>query len=264
MIQSYLDESGVHDGASVCVIAGYFGEKVDWGRFDSDWRIVFDEFKIPMAEFHATSWVRQRRYAPAVESLATTIGHHKIYPVSVGLVVEHFNGCSLEDRKFLTGARVTDGRLITTGAPSKPYFMPFQQCLKRVAEYTGQGDKADFYFGLGRAFADYARILLKEIREHPESPFRERLGQDSYPLAKDTPGLQAADLLAHLTYLDMQERVSKNSWDSSPSPLLRTCLVNARRGDDFFYYDDECIEGTLAKAREITGEWSASGLDRVH
>ena len=25
MIDAYLDESGIHDGADICVVAGYFG-----------------------------------------------------------------------------------------------------------------------------------------------------------------------------------------------------------------------------------------------
>jgi hypothetical protein len=30
MIDAYLDESGIHEGAEVCVIAGYFGGKGQW------------------------------------------------------------------------------------------------------------------------------------------------------------------------------------------------------------------------------------------
>jgi uncharacterized protein DUF3800 len=128
VIQSYLDESGVHDNAPVCVIAGYFGEKCDWKHFKRQWLSVFAGAGIPLGEFHAKEWIKNRKYRTLLDNLARTISsNHKIYPVSIGVVVKDFNAYSLEDRKFLTGARVTDGKLVTSGAPSKPYFMPFQQ-----------------------------------------------------------------------------------------------------------------------------------------
>ena len=35
MIFAYLDESGIHDGAEGCVVAGYFSKKGPWRRLES-------------------------------------------------------------------------------------------------------------------------------------------------------------------------------------------------------------------------------------
>jgi hypothetical protein len=51
MIDAYLDESGIHDGAEVCLIAGYFGGRVQWRKFSkaagillcSPFRVLGDE-----------------------------------------------------------------------------------------------------------------------------------------------------------------------------------------------------------------------------
>src|SRR5229473_1114245 len=51
MIQAYLDESGIHDGAGVCAIAGYFGGPGQWKKLGSEWREVIRRHNVP--EFHA-------------------------------------------------------------------------------------------------------------------------------------------------------------------------------------------------------------------
>jgi hypothetical protein len=53
MLHAYLDESGIHDGAAVCVIAGYFGGSGQWRNVEADWRDMLADFNIPMEEFHA-------------------------------------------------------------------------------------------------------------------------------------------------------------------------------------------------------------------
>ncbi|MGD0793495.1 MAG: hypothetical protein ABR920_17135 [Terriglobales bacterium] len=49
MIDAYLDESGVHDGAAMCVIAGYFGGNGQFRRFERDWKKVLSRFRFKIA-----------------------------------------------------------------------------------------------------------------------------------------------------------------------------------------------------------------------
>jgi hypothetical protein len=46
MIDAYLDESGIHDGAAVCVIAGFYGGRGHWRRFESLWRYTLSQFEV--------------------------------------------------------------------------------------------------------------------------------------------------------------------------------------------------------------------------
>ncbi len=52
-----LDESGIHDGAKVCAIAGYFGHDDSWGKFEREWTSVLKKFRV--SEYHARRfWAR--------------------------------------------------------------------------------------------------------------------------------------------------------------------------------------------------------------
>jgi hypothetical protein len=37
MLTGYFDESGVHKGDHLCVVAGYFGDEAQWSAFANDW-----------------------------------------------------------------------------------------------------------------------------------------------------------------------------------------------------------------------------------
>src|SRR6185437_8468888 len=54
MVEAYMDESGIHDGAHVCVIAGYYGGKNQWRSFEQRWRKILKDTNTPaLKEFHA-------------------------------------------------------------------------------------------------------------------------------------------------------------------------------------------------------------------
>jgi hypothetical protein len=87
----------------------------------------------------------------------------------------------------------------TGGCPGKPYFVPFQRCLMRICDYTKDGTRVHFFFGLDRPFAGYAESLYKRIKLSESLSWKLQLGDPSFPLAKETPALQAADFLVNLT-----------------------------------------------------------------
>src|SRR5271165_431549 len=61
MLDAYLDESGIHDGAAICAIAGYFGGRGQWRKFESDWKCLLHNFGVPMGKFHAKDLFPQPR-----------------------------------------------------------------------------------------------------------------------------------------------------------------------------------------------------------
>jgi hypothetical protein len=62
MLEAYMDESGIHDGAHVCVIAGYYGGESQWRRFEPRWQKIIEDADTPaLKEFHARDfWVELR------------------------------------------------------------------------------------------------------------------------------------------------------------------------------------------------------------
>ena len=224
MIDAYLDESGIHDGAAVCVIAGYFGGRGKWRKFEDNWKQMLRDFKVPMEKFHTKhlypepkegtwfcdQWSRRDDYKSFHDAIADTIYEHKkIHPVAAGIIVPAFNSFSLDDRRFLTGATMTPkGIPVHPGSPDRPYFVPFQTVVRKICEYAPVGGKAHFFFGIDRSFYNYATVLFKQImndsfRIGGPLAWKDRLGTPSAPKAANTAELQAADFLANLTYHHM-------------------------------------------------------------
>jgi Protein of unknown function (DUF3800) len=256
VIEAYIDESGIHDDATVCVVAGYFGRRNHWNHFESAWRKVMHRFDFPLADFHAKDQIKLPRHRPILLELAKTIGKYQIYPVSMSIVVDDFKSFPQELRRWLTGASFRKGKLVRSGAPSKPYFVPFQLLVARVTDYAKVGSKAHFFCGLDRPFAEYAQALFAQIKTtqpRPDSEWtsKSRLGDISFPMASETPELQAADLLAHLTYLHMVERNRLNDWGVKPGGLLALCLHNSRSQRDHAYQNRKAIMETFEKARRL-------------
>jgi hypothetical protein len=259
MLEGYLDESGIHDGAPVCVVAGYFGGPGQWKKFDVLWRRVLNEFDVP--DFHAKDfWHRTPeggRKKPYVgwtdrdderflADLTKAIQKYKIHPFSPAIYPDDFNRFSLNERRYLTGAQLRNGRFQTSGCPTQPYFVPFQNAVLTVASYATAGSLAHFYLGLGRNLSGYAEVFFDQIKAHPDMPHRDKMGIISFPPASETPHIQAADLLSYLTY---QYVIAMRANDSEkPGKWLRQCLLGLRNLEDFPIYDHEVLKKLLDRA----------------
>src|ERR1700722_375064 len=261
MIEAYIDESGIHGDASVCVVAGYFGRRNHWNHFESAWRKVLHRFDFALADFHAKDQIKQAKHRPLLMELARTISKYQIYPISMVLAVDDFKSFPHDLRCWLTGGSFRNGKLVSSGAPSKPYFVPFQLLVQRVTDYAEAGSKAHFFCGLDTQFSEYARALFAKIKTQPSRPdtaweSRSRLGDIAFPMASETPELQAADLFAHCTYLHMLERLKqKNSLKDvtiEPRGMLALCLKNTRSKWDNACQDADAIISTFEKARALT------------
>lgn len=252
MFEAYLDETGIHDGAPFCVIAGYFGGPGQFRKFSKSWHGALSAFEVPLAQFHALDFMKGRKFFYGwdaakrdglADALAAAVIRYKLYPVSVGLVVDDFKGLTLMQRRFFTGATVLDGRLVTSGCPNKPCFAPFQHCIKQVVSYAAVGGNADFFFGTDRPFAKYAETLYRAIKgsRQPDET-RCRLGKIDFPLAKETPALQAADLLAYLTATHMQ---AHPDGPVQPNGLLLSMLTNIRMMEDHKFFNKETMRAQI-------------------
>lgn len=275
MIEAYLDESGIHEGAQVCVIAGYFAGRGQWKRFQSDWISALKRFDVPLEQFHAKDllpspkgffhqWDRDL-HRRLLQDLAGCIAdHEKIYPVTAAIVVRDFNSFSADERRFFTGADIHEGKLTSSGCPGKPYFVPFQLCVIKICNYAPRGGHADFYVGVDRPFCGYATTLFDqikrgELRGMKWFEWKDRLGKVAFPLAKKTPQLQAADFLAYLSYRHIVAAGSKVGM-LKPQGALATCIINARSIDDFFIQNRSNLQASLRDAAQITEALKVAGL----
>jgi hypothetical protein len=269
LLAAYLDESGIHDGAELCVIAGYFGGTGQWKRFEIAWRKLLRDAAVPMDEFHAKDLLNRvgffrrsrwndNQHGEFLNDIADVLSRFKIYPISHGVVVEDFRRFTHAQRRLFTGAVIDNGKLKTSGSPDKPYFMPFQHCIKRIATYAPVGTKVDFYFGLNKPFAEFTTALWKTLKSDWLShPYRDRMGDASFPLASETPQLQAADFLVHSVYKDMLNRKQNGTFGIGlPPPLLAKCLQRVQGGvKDVCYFDDATMRDLLRQTYEDQGHW---------
>jgi len=268
MISVYVDESGIHDGAKVCLVAGYFGKPNAWVNFEVRWRKVLADAGIPLEDFHALDLIEHRKaffgmerpqHKTLIHALARTIAKYRIYPVAYGLILADFHAMSEPQKRFFTGATIDDkkkpGKLITDGCPSKPYFMPFLHFVKQTLSHTPADAKTDFYFGLDRPFYSYATEMFKMIQERPDKEYSAKLGDAHLPQAKDTPQLQAADFLCYTTYRHMLERQAANEWNVAPSEPLKTLLTRQITRNDLVYFNHETIAEALQATYTSAGNW---------
>ena len=54
MLQGYLDESGIQEGAPLCLIGGFFGGPGQFKKFGKAWQTVLNQYEVQ--EFHAKEY----------------------------------------------------------------------------------------------------------------------------------------------------------------------------------------------------------------
>jgi hypothetical protein len=239
MLEAYMDESGIHDGATLCVVGGFYGSQKEWGRAEQAWNKVVGHYGLEPAGFHSKEFWNRKSGASAykglsdaqaeklLERLVNVIQRHRIFPFGHGVVVEHWNQVPVGWRQFLTGAAWSNGKLVGTGSPNRSYYLPFQYCVEDCIRLAAAKDRVHFYAGLDNTFWGYLRDLyLNELMR--DETTKASLGGLSFPLSKDTPGIQMADLLVYQIYrlnkLRLQGRKSEID-----SLLLDRLTKNARQ-----------------------------------
>jgi len=262
MVEVYLDESGIHDGAKICVIAGYVGTQGKLRRLEAAWKRVLKRHSVKLEDFHAKDFIKKTKYGPLLKELARAIAsQHRVIPISAGVIIDDFNALSLQERRFLTGGTLggKSGKVFTSGCPNKPYFIPFQQVVKLGTSYAPPGGKAHFSFGINNQFSGYAVALFRQIEEQKKLltstwKTRDRLGSLQFPLAAEAAQLQAADLFAHLTYLHMDSYMRQVKPSALVADLLPQCLWNGKNNEQT-YHNKETLAAFLDQGQKLVPNW---------
>lgn len=214
---TYTDESGLHEDAPYCVMAGYVALPQDWLEFDKHWNGTLEEYGAGKREFHAKKffledkhgkhrchpyrrWERPQSEA-FIAKLASTTSMPGLQVAASVLDVLAFKALSLDERRLATGATWNDetDSWEAKGNPSRPWFSCLISHVGDVAAIApGEGrinfvfDRQDMYEKLThKSFEEMKRVLAKTGR---------RLGPVTFDERAESPALQAADLAAHCYY----------------------------------------------------------------
>jgi Protein of unknown function (DUF3800) len=267
MLECYLDESGIHAGAKVCVVAGFYGTQHAWRKFENQWKRIISNHPELTDGFHAKPFFRRENgkrvgvyenwsdeKARNFQSrLVQVITSNRVFPIGFGVVVKDFLDLPLHSRQWFTGGRFrkSDGAYAGFGSPEKSYYLPFQFCVLGASALCKTPEtKIHFAVGLDRTFYGYAGELFKTLIEDERIPdsLRSRLGTIVNPLSKDTPGIQAADLLSYRMYRHASEKAD-NHFLPTP-PLLMTLIKRQRPNQAFTLFDTKAILRMENRARE--------------
>ncbi|MEO6323804.1 MAG: hypothetical protein ABIQ65_04190 [Thermoanaerobaculia bacterium] len=146
MLKAFVDESGIHDGASICVVAGYVGTAAQWQLLDELLALT-----VPNEVFHAKDFYARRsggrrvgRYKGWSDERASTHLEHFVRSVettgvrqiAAAVNVRDFLAMSIEDRRVLTGGEqrrsMVDGVETVEasgGSPKHAYYLAYMQVL---------------------------------------------------------------------------------------------------------------------------------------
>jgi hypothetical protein len=265
MIEAFMDESGIHDGAHVCVIAGYWGSARKWKRFGSRWPQIIKAAGEPsVKEFHSTEfWYSDGRRKGVfakwsdtkadkfIDDLVQCIVDAKLFPTSAVLVIDEWKKLNKDERKLLSGGYydLATQAWIAHGASNRPYFLPFQFAVINPAIQCQPGLHVHYTFDLNKQFRHHALSLYKLLKEDPRLKCRHRLGSIDLEVSEKAVGLQAADLFAYQTYKFGKQRIASGVAPSIRDlpQTLRRLLANALPGDDDFpFFDREGLNLALS------------------
>lgn len=263
MLEAYMDESGIHEGAQVCVVAGYWGSAKKWRRFERRWPEIIKGADEPtLKEFHSSEFWNSKgerrgifaRWSDAkadrfINDLVSCIVNSRLFPTSAALVTSEWKKRTKEERMFLTGGTydVANNRWVTFGAPNRIYFLPFQIALSNPAITCTPGLHVQYFFDLNKQFKKHALDLFHHIKAEKQSNFRHRMAGIDFPTSEEAPGLQAADLLAYQNHKSAKERIGRTrpmEMDEL-SPTFRKLVSNCLGRYQFPFLDDDGINRAL-------------------
>jgi hypothetical protein len=215
---AYADESGTHrkPAPRFCVVLGWIGSPRQWQIFDKEWNSVLDDHEVP--DFHSSQFFRRRnkqesksnpyrgwsseRATGFIDALTDTLKKRRIYPIGRAADVPDFMARAPNERRYYTGAvvRRSDGGLTTdlSGSPDKPYHFLTFQFLDAALSQAKRENTVHFIFDRNDQESGYATTMFDHIKATYKDPRYQRLGDLCFASRIDRPGLQAADLYAHL------------------------------------------------------------------
>jgi hypothetical protein len=213
MLKAYLDESGSDDTPAL-LIAGYLSTETRWKAFERDWVKALQseglgesfhmvDFETGSGQFRGPAWTEQRKER-LFRRLAEIISQNVMFEVAVGLRVPDFKeALSLRDKHLNHNL-------------STPYALCVLHCIVFISHWARKNwrkEEVAIVFDQGRKFTGeilqwYRRAALSgELRE------RHKIASIGVGLRGVAIPLQAADVLAHLTFRAYKTRTTQGFTD---------------------------------------------------
>ncbi|HEX3986773.1 MAG TPA: DUF3800 domain-containing protein [Acidobacteriaceae bacterium] len=268
-----MDESGIHSGSRVCVVAGFVAPLHICTSLEREWRKLLKAFNLKY--FHAKDfssvalqglpWLpisapAKTRSSEEFVRHATNIitaelwkderGKQRAFAVAAAVHVDDFRARILDERRWLTGGVLATGtsrKWRSMGAPTKPYFLAFQQCVMDAVRFGmhNQTDKLHFVFDRQSDFETSALSLCGVMRkQHKDVDLK--MGDVVFTSKESAILLQVADFMAYEAY---QHKVRVLAEKRAQSPSFNAdCLFDGwRRRRRLITIDNKQIEALLAQ-----------------
>jgi hypothetical protein len=200
MFESYFDESGIHSGAKMFVLAGYLAPAKEWEQFVPEWQAVLDKFDIQVfhanqcngskGEFKKFKDRREERNEFVAELLSTISDRPLIIPFCVGVAYEDF-----PDAPVLP-------------CSNHPYHVGINTLLAMIGLYMRQikpyplNERVGCVFDRQAQFSGSAIRHFNELLDDQDWTDRRRFDGIGYASKDKSIPLQAADALAFDCYLE--------------------------------------------------------------
>ncbi len=215
----YIDESGTHNRAPIFVLAGYVSTVEKWASFTDEWNAILQDLAKYLSEpvppfFHMTQFAGNFDiYRPLKDALS----------VKAEFAQRIFRAIrNAREWGFSTAMRTSDylavrGEFGQIGEQfGSAYTFCVQLSLGWVSNWADRfevscGDKvAPIIYTLerGAAHQQEADEYLCAIEESPEDAKNYRLSDHIFKDKRDTPPLQAADVLACEAYRDFSRQLT--------------------------------------------------------
>jgi hypothetical protein len=267
VLHAYLDESGIHSGSRICVVAGYFGSERQWNRFDVKWRNVLDSFAIEhfhanrfwahvngsnVSEFRGWDDTKCREF---IRSLLGVIESYRVYPVGCSVNMEEWRKLTTDERAFLTGATYDDsGKLLASGAPNKTYFLPFLTTIADALDCCNWGHLMHFTFASNEKFSGYALQYFQQVKKTRQENYK-KMGEIFFADSRRAAPLQAADLLAYEIYQHGIRRLESKGARVNPTLAMVLATQNIRKPRKSIpIWEGVAFERSLRSFRRSRGE----------
>src|SRR5258708_24961120 len=130
MLTAYMDESGIHDGDHLCVVAGFLGDEDQWKAFIPDWQAALGD----RTHLH----MKELRWAQKAKPVAALLSRLGPIPVKHGLIPIVGGMCQKDYRE------VVKGRLDDTF--TSPYMMTLQLCFVQTLKAIPESESVAFVF----------------------------------------------------------------------------------------------------------------------
>lgn len=243
MLKAFFDESGIHKDSPVCVVAGFVANTQNCGKLSWGWRELLARYQLKY--FHAKeyanhggefkersgwaapgyanklTWNYDLRRQFEIDAIAVINDALDILddPIIIGAAINtaDFFALPLDKRRWLTGGYMSKpGNWKRQGAPTKPYFLGFQQAILDAAKYSqardamgrhlGTGELVHFVFDQQHEYEKSAHAIFNAMKSARLS-IKGRIGDAVFTSKLRQIPLQVADFIAYESYSYLYNRI---------------------------------------------------------